>query len=234
MEPKFKRVLLKLSGEVLAGEKKHGFDFDVVNSVCGAVKDITDKGVEVGIVVGGGNFWRGRSSGEMDRTRADNIGMLATVMNSLALQESLIRLGVDARVLSAVQIPGVVEIFVRDNADRYLNKGRVVIFAGGTGNPFFSTDSGAALRAAQIGADVLLKATNVDGVYDKDPNKFSDAVKFDEISHDALLEKHLAVMDAAAAAICRENNIPILVFNLNKTENIMKAICGENTGTIVK
>lgn len=234
MEPKFKRVLLKLSGEVLAGEKKHGFDFDVVNSVCGAVKDITDKGVEVGIVVGGGNFWRGRSSGEMDRTRADNIGMLATVMNSLALQESLIRLGVDARVLSAVQIPGVVETFVRDNADRYLNKGRVVIFAGGTGNPFFSTDSGAALRAAQIGADVLLKATNVDGVYDKDPNKFSDAVKFDEISHDALLEKHLAVMDAAAAAICRENNIPILVFNLNKTENIMKAICGENTGTIVK
>ncbi len=234
MVPKFKRVLLKLSGEVLAGEKKHGFDFDVVNSVCGAVKDITDKGVEVGIVVGGGNFWRGRSSGEMDRTRADNIGMLATVMNSLALQESLIRLGVDARVLSAVQIPGVVETFVRDNADRYLNEGGVVIFAGGTGNPFFSTDSGAALRAAQIGADVLLKATNVDGVYDKDPNKFSDAVKFDEISHDALLEKHLAVMDAAAAAICRENNIPILVFNLNKTENIMKAICGENTGTIVK
>lgn len=234
MEPKFKRVLLKLSGEVLAGEKKHGFDFDVVNSVCSAVKDITDKGVQVGIVVGGGNFWRGRSSGEMDRTRADNIGMLATVMNSLALQESLIGLGIDARVLSAVQIPGVVETFVRDNADRYLNKGRVVIFAGGTGNPFFSTDSGAALRAAQIGADVLLKATNVDGVYDKDPNKFSDAVKFDEISHDALLERHLAVMDTAAAAICRENNIPILVFNLNKTENIEKAVCGENTGTIVK
>lgn len=234
MEPKFKRVLLKLSGEVLAGEKKHGFDFDVVNSVCSAVKDITDKGVQVGIVVGGGNFWRGRSSGEMDRTRADNIGMLATVMNSLALQESLIGLGIDARVLSAVQIPGVVETFVRDNADRYLNKGRVVIFAGGTGNPFFSTDSGAALRAAQIGADVLLKATNVDGVYDKDPNKFSDAVKFDEISHDALLERHLAVMDTAAAAICRENNIPILVFNLNKTENIEKAVCGKNTGTIVK
>lgn len=234
MEPKFKRVLLKLSGEVLAGEKKHGFDFDVVNSVCRAVKDITDKGVQVGIVVGGGNFWRGRSSGKMDRTRADNIGMLATVMNSLALQESLIGLGIDARVLSAVQIPGVVETFVRDNADRYLNKGRVVIFAGGTGNPFFSTDSGAALRAAQIGADVLLKATNVDGVYDKDPNKYSDAVKFDEISHDALLERHLAVMDTAAAAICRENNIPILVFNLNKTENIEKAVCGENTGTIVK
>lgn len=234
MEPKFKRVLLKLSGEVLAGEKKHGFDFDVVNSVCRAVKDITDKGVQVGIVVGGGNFWRGRSSGKMDRTRADNIGMLATVINSLALQESLIGLGIDSRVLSAVQIPGVVETFVRDNADRYLNKGRVVIFAGGTGNPFFSTDSGAALRAAQIGADVLLKATNVDGVYDKDPNKYSDAVKFDEISHDALLERHLAVMDTAAAAICRENNIPILVFNLNKTENIEKAVCGENTGTIVK
>ena len=234
MEPKFKRVLLKLSGEVLAGEKKHGFDFNIVNSVCGAVKDIANAGVEVGIVVGGGNFWRGRSSGEMDRTRADSIGMLATVMNSLALQESFIRLGIDARVLSAVPMPSIVETFVRDNADRYLSEGKVVIFAGGTGNPFFSTDSGAALRAAQINADVLLKATNVDGVYDKDPNKFSDAVKFDEITHNELLERHLAVMDTAAAAICSENGIPIIVFNLNKTENIMKAICGENTGTIVR
>lgn len=233
MEPKFKRLLLKLSGEVLAGEAGHGFDFDVINTVCKAVKDVTDLGVQVGIVVGGGNFWRGRSSGAMDRTRADSIGMLATVMNSLSLQQAFIDLGIDARVLSAVQMPGVVETFERDTAVRYLEKGRVVIFAGGTGNPFFSTDSGAALRAAQINADVLLKATNVDGVYDKDPNKFADAVKFDRISHNELLERHLAVMDTAAAAICQENNIPILVFNLNDTENIRRAVCGENAGTIV-
>ncbi len=234
MEPKFKRLLLKLSGEVLAGEQKHGFDFNVVNDVCSAVKKVVDSGVQVGIVVGGGNFWRGRSSGSMDRSRADNIGMLATVMNSLALQEGFIQLGIDARVMSSIQMTGVAEPFVRDNAVRHLEKGRVVIFAGGTGNPFFSTDSGAALRAAQIGADVLLKATNVDGVYDKDPNKFSDAVKYDEITHNELLEKHLAVMDTAAAAICQEQNIPILVFNLNNTENIYKAVCGVNTGTIVR
>lgn len=234
METKFKRLLLKLSGEVLAGEGKHGFDFDVVNDVCSAVKQVVDAGVQVGIVVGGGNFWRGRSSGSMDRSRADNIGMLATVMNSLALQESFIQLGLDARVMSAITMTGVAEPFVRDNAVRHLEKGRVVIFAGGTGNPFFSTDSGAALRAAQINADVLLKATNVDGVYDKDPNKYPDAVKYDEITHNELLEKHLAVMDTAAAAICQEQNIPILVFNLNKTENIYKAVCGENTGTIVR
>lgn len=233
MEPKYKRVLLKLSGEVLAGEAGHGFDFDVINTVCSAVKEVVELGVQVGIVVGGGNFWRGRSSGAMDRTRADSIGMLATVMNSLALQQAFIDLGLDARVLSAVQISGTVETFSRDQAVRHLEKGRVVIFAGGTGNPFFSTDSGAALRAAQINADILLKATNVDGVYDKDPNKFADAVKFDTISHNELLERHLAVMDTAAAAICQENNIPILVFNLNKIENIRKAVSGENAGTVV-
>ncbi len=233
MEPVFKRVLLKVSGEVLAGQQGHGFDFDVVNEVCCAVKKITDKGVQVGIVVGGGNFWRGRSSGDMDRTRADSIGMLATVMNSLALQQGFLDVGVDARVMSAVQIVGVVETFVRDKAVSHLEKGRVVIFAGGTGNPFFSTDSGAALRAAQINADVYLKATNVDGIYDKDPNKFADAVKFDRITHNELLERHLAVMDTAAAAICQENDIPILVFNLNDTENINRAVCGENAGTVV-
>ena len=233
MEPVYKRLLLKLSGEVLAGETGHGFDFNIINEVCNAVKKVTDKGVQVGIVVGGGNFWRGRSSGDMDRTRADSIGMLATVMNSLALQQGFLDVGVDARVMSAVQIVGVVETFVRDEAVRHLEKGRVVIFAGGTGNPFFSTDSGAALRAAQINADVYFKATNVDGVYDKDPNKFSDAVKFDKISHDELLARNLAVMDTAAAAICRENKIPILVFNLNDTENINRAVCGENAGTVV-
>jgi uridylate kinase len=226
-------VLLKLSGEVLSGDKGHGFDFNVMNNICSAIKTVVDAGAEVGIVVGGGNFWRGRSSGDMDRTRADSIGMLATVMNSLALQQGFLDVGVDARVMSAVQITGVVETFVRDEAVRHLEKGRIVIFAGGTGNPFFSTDSGAALRAAQINADVYFKATNVDGVYDKDPNKYSDAVKFDTISHDELLERHLAVMDTAAAAICRENNIPILVFNLNDTENINRAVCGENAGTVV-
>lgn len=233
MKPVYKRILLKLSGEVLAGEKGVGIDFDKVLDVCKSVKDCCDLGIEVAIVVGGGNFWRGRSSGAMDRTRADSIGMLATVMNSLALQQGFIDLGVEARVQSAVQIVGVVETFNRDKAVSHLEKGRVVIFAGGTGNPFFSTDSGAALRAAQINADVLLKATNVDGIYDKDPNKFSDAVKFDKITHNELLERHLAVMDTAAAAICQENNIPILVFNLNDTSNILKAVCGENTGTVV-
>ncbi len=233
MEPVYKRVLLKLSGEVLAGEAGHGFDFNVIEDVCTAIKNIVDKGVQVGIVVGGGNFWRGRSSGSMDRTRADSIGMLATVMNSLALQQGFLDIGVEARVMSAVQIVGVVETFVRDEAVRHLEKGRVVIFAGGTGNPLFSTDSGAALRAVQINADVLLKATNVDGIYDKDPNKYDDAVKFDTISHNELLERHLKVMDTAAAAICQESDLPILVFNLNDTSNIMKAINGENAGTVV-
>ena len=233
MEPIYKRVLIKLSGEALAGEQGHGLDFDKVLEICKSVKETYDLGVEIAIVVGGGNFWRGRSSGDMDRTRADSIGMLATVMNSLALQQGFLDVGVEARVMSAVQITGVVETFMRDEAVRHLEKGRVVIFAGGTGNPFFSTDSGAALRAAQINADVYFKATNVDGVYDKDPNKFSDAVKFDKISHDELLSRNLAVMDTAAAAICRENNIPILVFNLNDTENINRAVCGENAGTVV-
>ena len=233
MDPQYKRLLLKLSGEVLAGEAGHGFDFSVIDTVCRAVRDVTELGVQVGIVVGGGNFWRGRSGGTMDRTRADSIGMLATVMNSLALQQSFLDIGVKARVLSAVPITGMVEPFVRDEAVKALENGEVVIFAAGTGNPFFSTDSGAALRAAQINADVLLKATNVDGVYDKDPNKFPDAVKFDAISHDELLERHLAVMDAAAAAICRDAHIPILVFNLNRPDNIRRAVCGENTGTVV-
>ena len=233
MDLKYKRVLLKLSGEVLSGEKGHGFDFNVMNNICSAIKTVVDAGAEVGIVVGGGNFWRGRSSGSMDRTRADSIGMLATVMNSLALQQGFLDIGVEARVMSAVQIVGVVETFVRDEAVRHLEKGRVVIFAGGTGNPLFSTDSGAALRAVQINADVLLKATNVDGIYDKDPNKFDDAVKFDTITHNELLERHLKVMDTAAAAICQESDLPILVFNLNNTANIMKAVNGENAGTVV-
>ncbi len=234
MQPVYNRVLLKLSGEVLAGENGHGFDFNVINSVCSAVKKITDLGVQVGLVVGGGNFWRGRSGGSMDRTRADHIGMLATVMNSLALADTLEQLGVNVRVQSAIEMRQIAETYIRNKAVRHLEKGRVVIFGSGTGNPFFSTDTCAALRAAEIKADIILKATNVDGVFDKDPNKFADAVKYDVVTHSEVLEKNLKVMDSTAASLCRDNNIPILVFNLEDPENIVRAILGENIGTIVK
>ncbi|MEE1298986.1 MAG: UMP kinase, partial [Acutalibacteraceae bacterium] len=178
MAPKFNRILLKLSGEVLAGEQGHGFDFDVIETICDSIAKVVDTGVSVGIVIGGGNFWRGRSSGSMDRCRADSIGMLGTVMNSIAVADTLIAKGVEAKVYSAVAMEPIAEIFTADKARADLDKGVVTIFGGGTGNPFFSTDSAAALRAAQIGAEVIFKATNVDGVYDKDPNKFDDAVKF--------------------------------------------------------
>lgn len=234
MEPVYKRILLKLSGEVLAGEQGHGFDFDVINSVCDWVKKCADTGVQIGLVVGGGNFWRGRSSGSMDRTRADHIGMLATVMNSLALADTLEQKGVPTRVMTAIDMRRIAEPFVRDEAVRHLEDGKVVIFGCGTGSPFFSTDTTAALRAAEIGADVILKATNVDGVYDKDPNKYSDAVKYDTLSHSEVLNKGLAVMDSTAASLCRDNNIPILVFNLEDPENILRAVSGESVGTLVK
>ncbi|MGN0569733.1 MAG: UMP kinase [Candidatus Fimenecus sp.] len=233
MEPKYKRVLLKISGEVLAGEGKHGFDFNTVNSVCSAVKKMADMGVQIGIVVGGGNFWRGRSSGNMDRTRADHIGMLATVMNSLALADALEQLGVTVRVQTAIEMNKIAEPYIRNRAIRHLEKGRVVIFGCGTGNPFFSTDTAAALRAAEIDADIIFKATNVDGVYDKDPNRFSDAIKYDVITHNDILSKGLAVMDSTAASLCRDNNIPILVFNLQQPENMVKAVSGEQIGTLV-
>ncbi len=234
MKPVYKRILLKLSGEVLAGGQGHGFDFDTINSICSAVKKVSDLGVEIGLVVGGGNFWRGRSGGKMDRTRADHIGMLATVMNSLALADSLEQLGVPVRVQSAIEMHQIAETYIRNKAIRHMEKGRVVIFGSGTGNPFFSTDTCAALRAAEIKADVILKATNVDGVFDKDPNKFADAVKYDVVTHSEVLEKNLKVMDSTAASLCRDNNIPILVFNLEDPENIVRAILGENIGTIVK
>ena len=234
MQSVYKRILLKLSGEVLAGGDGKGIDFDTVNNICKAVKDCADLGVEIGLVVGGGNFWRGRSSGEMDRTRADHMGMLATTMNSLALADSLEQMGVDVRVQTAITMQQVAEPYIRNKAVRHLEKGRVVIFGCGTGNPFFSTDTAAALRAAEIGAEIIFKATNVDGVYDKDPNKFSDAVKYDTLTHTEILKKGLAVMDSTAASLCRDNNIGILVFNLDKPENIVKAVTGENIGTIVK
>lgn len=233
MKPVYKRILLKLSGEVLAGEKGTGLDFDTVNSVCKVIKECADMGVQIGIVVGGGNFWRGRSSGDMDRTRADHMGMLATVMNSLALQESLIQCGNDAVVMTALDIQRVAEPFNKDKAVKLMENGSIVIFGCGTGSPFFSTDSGAALRAAEIGADIFFKATNVDGVFDKDPNKYPDAVKFDTVTHDKLLEMHLGVMDNTAAALAQNSSMPVLVFNLNDPENIKKAVLGERIGTVV-
>lgn len=234
MEPAYKRILLKLSGEVLAGDQKKGIDFDTVQEICKWVNETAKLGVQIGLVVGGGNFWRGRSSGEMDRTRADHIGMLATAMNALALADALEQYGLEVRVQTAIEMRQVAEPYIRNKAIRHMEKGRVVIFGCGTGNPFFSTDTAAALRAAEIDADIIFKATNVDGVYDKDPNKFEDAVKFDTLSHTEVLSKGLAVMDATAASLCRDNSIPILVFDLSDPENILRAAKGENIGTIVK
>lgn len=234
MEPVYKRVLLKLSGEVLAGEKGTGIDFDKVLEVCEAVKDSVAMGVQVAIVVGGGNFWRGRSSGKMDRTRADHMGMLATSINSLALADALEQLGVPARVQTAIEMRQIAEPYIRSKAIRHLEKGRVVIFGCGTGNPFFSTDTAAALRAAEIGADVIFKATNVDGVYDCDPKTNPNAVKFDKLTHHEVLVRELHVMDSTAASLCMDNGIKILVFNLNKPENITNAMTGNHNGTLVE
>lgn len=231
---KYKRVLLKLSGESLSGSIGHGIDFDTVVKICEPIKKIVDMGCEVAIVVGGGNFWRGRNSGSMDRTRADHMGMLATVINALGVADGLEQVGLDVRVQTAIAMQEVAEPYIRNRAVRHLEKGRVVVFGCGTGNPFFSTDTAAALRAAEIDADIIFKATNVDGVYDKDPNKYADAVKYDTLTHTEVLSKGLAVMDSTAASLCRDNNIPILVFNLSDPENIVRAAKGENIGTIVK
>ena len=234
MQSKYKRILLKLSGEVLAGEEGKGIDFDTVNVICQTIKECTELGVQIGLVVGGGNFWRGRSSGEMDRVRADQMGMLATCINSLALCDSLQQLGVKATVMTALSMPQVAEIFTKREAVKHLNDGEVVIFGCGTGNPFFSTDTTAALRAAEIEAEIIFKATNVDGVYDKDPNKFADAVKYDKLTHSEVLSKELKVMDSTAASLCRDNKISILVFNLEDPQNIVRALKGESIGTIVE
>lgn len=234
MKPIYKRVLLKLSGEVLAGEKGSGIDFDKVLDVCERVKTCVEMGVQVAIVVGGGNFWRGRSSGKMDRTRADHMGMLATSINSLALADALEQLGVTARVQTAIEMRQIAEPYIRSKAVRHLEKGRVVIFGCGTGNPFFSTDTAAALRAAEIGADVIFKATNVDGVYDSDPKLNPDAKKYDTLSHIEVLQQGLHVMDSTAASLCMDNNIEILVFNLSNPDNIVAAMVGETIGTTVK
>ncbi len=234
MSLKYKRILIKLSGEVLAGEKKFGLDFDVILNICKYIKECAELGVEIGIVVGGGNFWRGRSSGQMDRTRADHIGMLGTVMNALALGDALEQLDVPVRVQTAISMQQVAEPYIRNRAVRHLEKGRVVIFGCGTGNPFFSTDTASALRAAEIDADIIFKATMVDGVYDKDPHKYADAVKYEELTFSEVLNKELAVMDSTAASMCRDNNLPILVFNIEQPENLVKAVKGEPIGTLVK
>ena len=234
LKPAYKRVLLKLSGEVLAGKNKMGFDFDVVHSVCATVKKCVDMGVEIAIVIGGGNFWRGRSSGNMDRTRADHMGMLATTINSLALCDELEQLGTPARVLSALSMPDIADLFTKREAVKCLEEGKVVIFACGTGRPFFSTDTTAALRAAEIEADIIFKATNVDGVYDSDPKQNPDAKKYDTLAFIDVLKQGLHVMDSTAASLCMDNNIPILVFNLTDPENIVRAIEGNSNGTIVK
>ena len=234
MQPKYKRILLKLSGESLAGEKKHGIDFDTVVKICEPIKKCVEAGVQVGIVVGGGNFWRGRSSGEMDRTRADHMGMLATAINALGVADALESLGVDVRVQTAISMRQVAEPYIRNKAMSHLNKGRVVIFGCGTGNPFFSTDTAAALRAVEIEADVIMKATMVDGVYDSDPKKNPEAKKYDTISYHDVLNKDLAVRDSTASALCKDNDLPILVFSIEDPENIYKAVCGENIGTVVE
>ena len=234
MKPVYKRLLLKLSGEVLAGEKGTGIDFEKVLDVCERVKQCVDMGVQVAIVVGGGNFWRGRSSGKMDRTRADHMGMLATTINALALQDALEQRGVDTRVQTAIEMRQFAELYIRNKAVRHLEKGRVVIFACGSGNPFFSTDTAAALRAAEIDADAILLAKNVDGVYDSDPNINKDAVKFDELTYLDVISKGLKVMDSTASTLCMDNNIPLLVFGLDDPHNIIKVLNGEKIGTVVK
>lgn len=234
MKPKYKRVLLKLSGEALAGKSKHGIDFDTVLKICEPIKRCSDLGVQIGIVVGGGNFWRGRSSGKMDRTRADHMGMIATVMNALGVADALEQLGMQVRVQTAISIQQVAEPYIRNRAVRHLEKGRVTVFGCGTGNPFFSTDTAAALRAAEINADIVIKATMVDGVYDSDPKKNPSAIRYDELTFSDIINKDLGVMDSTAASLCKDNSIPILVLNINDPENIFRAICGEKIGTIVK
>lgn len=233
MQPKYKRILLKLSGESLAGEAKHGIDFDTVVKICEPIKKCVDAGVQVAIVVGGGNFWRGRSSGEMDRTRADHMGMLATTINALGVCDALEQLGLDVRVQTAIAMHQVAEPYIRNKAVAHLEKGKVVIFGCGTGNPFFSTDTAAALRAVEIEADIIMKATMVDGVYDSDPKTNPNAKKYDNISYHEVLSKDLAVMDSTASALCKDNNLPILVFSIDDPENIYRAVCGENIGTVV-
>ena len=232
-EAVYKRVLLKLSGEALAGDNKTGVYADVIGSICDQVKKVVDLGVEVAIVVGGGNFWRGRYGHDMERTTSDYMGMLATTMNALALQDCLEARGVNTRVQTAIEMREIAEPYIKRKAEKHLQRGRVVIFACGTGHPYFSTDTGAALRAAEINADIILLAKTIDGVYSADPKVDKTAVKYDEISYIDILDKDLKVMDSTATSLCRDNNIPLMVFEIAKPENIVKIVEGEKIGTYV-
>ena len=233
--PVYKRVLIKISGEALAGEKKTGFDFDFIANVCKTVKSCVDMGVEVGIVVGGGNIFRGMAgaAGGMERAQADYMGMLATVMNALALQDAFEHNDVPCRVMSSIQMNEICEPYIRRRAINHLSKGNVVIFAAGSGNPYFTTDTAAALRACEIGAEILIKATKVDGIYDKDPVKCADAVRFDKITYHEVLVRGLQVMDSTATALCQDNRMPILVLNIDGEDNVKRALSGEPVGTLV-
>ncbi len=232
-EPKYKRVLLKLSGEALAGEQKVGVDVKTVGAICDKIKEIVDMGVQIAIVVGGGNFWRGRNGHQMERTTADYMGMLATAMNGLALQDALEARGLHSRVQTSIEMREIAEPFIQRKAEKHLNRGRVVIFAGGTGHPYFTTDTAAVLRATEIKADIILLGKAVDAVYSADPKIQPDAIKFEEISYLDVLNKDLKVMDSTATAMCRDNNIPLLVFGIADPENIVKAVKGEKIGTLV-
>lgn len=234
MSIKYKRILLKLSGEALAGDLSTGIHQETLGNISKAIKECHDLGVEMGIVVGGGNFWRGRSYQEMDRTRADHIGMLATVMNALALADAIENQGVEVRVQTAINMQQIAEPYIRGRAVRHMEKGRVVIYGCGTGNPFFSTDTAAALRAAETECEIIFKATMVDGIYDSDPMVNPNAVKYDTISYTEILNQNLQIMDSTATAMCKDNNLPILAFNLNDPHNIVRALKGESIGTIVK
>lgn len=235
-EIKYKRILLKISGEALAGDQRRGLDFDVVNSVCRVIKTCVDEGVQLGLVIGGGNFWRGVKDGadKMQRSHGDAMGMLATVMNAIAVADALEKHGVDARVLSAVEMNKFCEYFTRDTADRYLNSGKVVVFAAGTGNPYFSTDTGAVLRGVEIEADAILMAKNVDGIYSADPNTDPTAVKFDSLTYDEVLARHLKATDTTAMTLAMDNHMTLVCFALKDPENILRVVRGEAIGTIVK
>ena len=234
-ELKYKRILLKVSGEALAGDAHRGLDFTIVDELCESIKTCVDMGVQIGLVIGAGNFWRGVKDGadKMQRSHADSMGMLGTVMNAIAVADALNRHGMDARVLSAVEMNKFAEYFTRDLAERYLNEGKVVLFAAGTGNPYFTTDTTAALRACEINADCMMKATKVDGIYDSDPKANPDAKKFDKISYLDVLTKELNVMDAAAISLCKDNDMPLLVFNMTEPGNIARVLKGEGSATLV-
>ena len=236
MTPKYKRILLKLSGETLGGEQGSGFDYDTIRSLAESVIAVHNLNVEVGIVIGGGNIFRGARStdGNIGRVAGDHMGMLATVINSICLQEMLEQRGVLTRVLSAIELNAIAEPYIKRRADRHLEKKRVVIFAAGTGNPYFTTDTAAVLRASEVGAEIVIKATKTNGVYDKDPLTHSDAVRYVKLNYDEVLNKNLQVMDATAIAFCRDNKLPIMVLDYKETDTILKAVCGESVGTLIK